>query len=164
MTILSCRTGLTSLSEDSLALFVVEVSQFQAFRAARSAPQQQWIKTNSFTAKPGRYLCLPDESGQICGAVVITDTAVIWDIAGAATALPKGDWAPDLSFAGQSSLRDLQLGWGLAQYGMPRINKMTENSVCRIWRYQRRKSAQTALLLFWAHISCVRWSIVRQTR
>ena len=116
MTILSCRTGLTSLSEDSLALFVVEVSQFEAFRAARSAPQQQWITANSFTAKPGRYLCLPDESGQICGAVVITDTAVIWDIAGAATALPKADWAPDLSFAGQASLRDLQLGWGLAQY------------------------------------------------
>ena len=53
MTILSCRTGLTSLSEDSLTLFVVEVSQFEAFRAARSAPQQQWIKTNSFTARAG---------------------------------------------------------------------------------------------------------------
>ena len=116
MTILSCRTGLTSLSEDSLPLYVVEASQFEAFRAARSAPQQQWMTANSFTAKPGRYLCLPDESGQICGAVVITDTAVIWDIAGAATALPKADWAPDLSFAGQASLRDLQLGWGLAQY------------------------------------------------
>ena len=36
MTILSCRTGLTSLSEDSLALFVVEVSQFEAFRAAEA--------------------------------------------------------------------------------------------------------------------------------
>ena len=47
---------------------------------------------------------------------MITNTAVIWDIAGAATALPKADWAPDLSFAGQASLRDLQLGWGLAQY------------------------------------------------
>ena len=116
MTILSCRTGLTSFSEDSLPLFVVEVSQFEAFIAARSEPQQQWIKTNNFAAKPGRYICLPDETGQICGAVVITDQAAIWDIAGAATGLPNKDWAPDLGFAQQINLSDLQLGWGLAQY------------------------------------------------
>ena len=41
MTILSCRTGLTPFSEDSLTLFVVEEHQFEAFMAARSEQQQQ---------------------------------------------------------------------------------------------------------------------------
>ena len=116
MTILSCRTGLTPFSEDSLTLFVVEEHQFEAFMAARSEQQQQWMTANSFTAKPGRHICLPDQSGEIAGAVVITGQAALWDIASAATALPNKSWAPDLSFAPETELSTLQLGWGLAQY------------------------------------------------
>jgi len=116
MTILSCRTGLTSVSADSLPVYIVDLRAFDAFVAARGAPQQQWIKATNFTAKAGRHICLPDETGQIAEAVVIVDKAPVWDIAAAATGLPAGQWAPDMSFAEQAAVSDIQLGWGLAQY------------------------------------------------
>ena len=116
MTILSCRTGLTSLSEDSLPLFIVAADRFDDFIAARTPPQQHWARTTGFIAKAGHHICLPDQDGQMACAAVLTGPSAVWDITGAATSLPAGSWAPDLSFAEQTQLSDIQLGWGLGQY------------------------------------------------
>ena len=116
MTILSCRTGLTSSSRTIVKLFIVDSSRFDDFLASLDSPQQRWIETNHFSAKAGRYICLPDQDGQIACAAVITDAAPVWDIAAAAKGLPAADWAPDMRFAEAGSLADIQLGWGLAHY------------------------------------------------
>ena len=116
MTILSCRTGLSAASQTSLKLFIVNKARFDAFLASLERPQQHWIETNQFTAKPGDYICLPNPDGQIACAAVITDTAPVWDIARAAKGLPAGNWAPDMRFAEAAEQADIQLGWGLAQY------------------------------------------------
>ena len=116
MTILSCRTGLTAATTGSLTLFIVQKEKFDAFTAAQPDSQQLWLKATEFSAKTGRFTCLPDWTGRLTSAVVVIGRTPLWDIAQAAQDLPAGSWHPDLTFAADITVADIQLGWGLAHY------------------------------------------------
>ena len=153
MTILSCRTGLTSASQSSLTLFVVNSARFDDFLAALDRPQHRWMETNHFSAKAGHYICLPDQDGQISCAAVMTETAAVWDIAAAAKGLPAGDWVPDMRFAEDAELADIQLGWGLAQYQFaPHKNTGDADRLPRLCLKDSDISTDSTALVLGTHI------------
>ena len=67
-------------------------------------------------AKAGSCIILPDKHGQLSAAALLIDKNIIWEGAGAASKLPAASWAPEMTFAAEAGLGDIQLGWGLAQY------------------------------------------------
>lgn len=153
MTILSCRTGLTAPSEASMPLFIVQKRRFDAFAAAQADSQQSWLKTTKFSAKAGQFTCLPDQNGDMGSAVVVMGKTPLWDIAKAARDLPAGSWHPDFTFAADTAVSDIQLGWGLAQYKFaPHKTTDTDNALPELALSDTALCIDSSALVLGTHI------------
>lgn len=114
-----------ALEQDSGApaapLHLIGPGGLSAWRGQGSAAIGRWIDANSFTAKPGEILLLPEPDG---GALVGIDAAPgPWSLAAAAAKVPPGRYrcvpAPD--DPARAGL--MALGWALAQYRFDRYRK-----------------------------------------
>ena len=154
MTILSCRTGLTAATATSLPLFIVKKEQFDAFASAQADSQQHWLKATKFSAKTGQFTCLPDQTGRMTSAVVVIGRTPLWDIARAAQDLPAGSWHPDLTFAADITLSDIQLGWGLAQYKFaPHKTTETDTAMPELALSDKAACTDSSALVLGTHIT-----------
>ena len=154
MTILSCRTGLTAATATSLPLFIVQKEHFDAFAAAQADTQQDWLRTIKFSAKTGQFTCLPDQTGRMTSAVVVIGGSPLWDIAQAAKDLPEGIWHPDLTFAANITVGEIQLGWGLAQYKFaPHKTTDTETALPKLALDDKAVCTDSSALVLGTHIT-----------
>ncbi len=153
MTILSCRTGLTAATAASLPLFIVRINQFDDFAAAQADSQQRWLKSTKFSAEAGQFTCLPDQTSRMTSAVVVVGRTPLWDIARAAKNLPANSWHPDLTFAADIAVGDIQLGWGLAQYEFaPHKAKNTDTDLPELALSDKDICTDSSALLLGTHI------------
>ncbi len=154
MTILSCRTGLTAAAAGGLPLFIVQKEQFDAFAVAQADSQQQWLKATKFNPKAGQFTCLPDHTGRMTSAVVVIGRTPIWDIARAANELPSGNWNPELTFAADIAVGDIQLGWGLAQYDFaPHKTTDTDTTLPELALSDKAVCTDSTALVLGTHIT-----------
>ncbi|MGE3622322.1 MAG: M17 family metallopeptidase [Bdellovibrionales bacterium] len=83
----------------------------------------EWVRTNSFEAKPGTYCILPDNAGKPENIVVgVSEPPSLWDLGGLPSRLPAGLY--HISWDGPASLHEwLALGWELGAYQFARYKK-----------------------------------------
>ena len=111
--------GLSSASEpdaEAVPLMIVSQTSQKPFIDSLASHQQGWLTIHGFTGKPASVTTIPDQHGQLAMAVVIVGKTPQWDIAKAAQTLPGCIFSANIEFADETDIRDVQLGWGLAQY------------------------------------------------
>lgn len=116
MSVTKTQTGIVEPAKDTRPLYIVCQKNFNVWLDSLTEAQQNWVRETAMPAKAGTCITLPNIDGHIGGAALLTDKNLIWESAGAASRLPSGSWAPELTFSKAASLGDIQLGWGLAQY------------------------------------------------
>ena len=116
MSVIEYQSGITLPTPDSRPLYIIHLSCFDAWLNSLSEAGQSWVRETAMPAKAGNCITLPDKQGQLGAAALLIDKNIIWESAGAASKLPAASWAPEMTFAAEASLGDIQLGWGLAQY------------------------------------------------
>ena len=116
MSVTKTQTGIVEPAKDTCPLFIVCQKNLDRWLDSLPKAQQNWVRETALPAKAGTCITLPSTDGHISAAALITDKNLIWESAGAASRLPAGSWAADLTFAGEADLSKIQLGWGLAQY------------------------------------------------
>ena len=116
MSVIEYQSGITTPTPDSRPLYIVHLSCFDDWLDSLSEEGQNWVRETAMPAKAGSCIILPDKHGQLSAAALLIDKNIIWEGAGAASKLPAASWAPEMTFAAEAGLGDIQLGWGLAQY------------------------------------------------
>ena len=116
MSVIEYQSGITTPTPDSRPLYIVHLSCFDDWLDSLSEAGQNWVRETAMPAKAGSCIILPDKHGQLSAAALLIDKNIIWEGAGAASKLPAASWAPEMTFAAEAGLGDIQLGWGLAQY------------------------------------------------
>ena len=116
MSVIEYQSGITAPTPDSRPLYIVHLSCFDDWLDSLSEAGQNWVRETAMPAKAGSCIILPDKHGQLSAAALLIDKNIIWEGAGAASKLPAASWAPEMTFAAEAGLGDIQLGWGLAQY------------------------------------------------
>ena len=116
MSVTKTQTGIVEPAKDTRPLYIVCQKNFNVWLDSLTEAQQNWVRETAMPTKAGTCITLPNIDGHIGGAALLTDKNLIWESAGAASRLPSGSWAPELTFSKAASLGDIQLGWGLAQY------------------------------------------------
>ena len=116
MSVIEYQSGITTPTPDSRPLYIVHLSCFDDWLDSLSEAGQNWVRETAMPAKAGSCIILPDRHGQLSAAALLIDKNIIWEGAGAASKLPAASWAPEMTFAAEAGLGDIQLGWGLAQY------------------------------------------------
>jgi leucyl aminopeptidase len=114
---------------ESLPIHVVTPDSLEPWLQSQDARIQAWIFGNSFSAKAGSVLMLPDENGRPSGALVGYGSVAQrarqrFVLAGAVSKLAQGTYhiaqgVPD------ADLETEALGWLLANYSFGRYNRAT---------------------------------------
>ncbi|MDC3312021.1 leucyl aminopeptidase family protein [Alphaproteobacteria bacterium] len=132
MDFIKAKTGLTSKNGEFRLLYIVTVSQFEAWTQKSDTHFQAWIEQSGFKSKAGGFLLLPKNDGSVAAALLIISEnsyssvnnadmppphnwAGIWEMAIAAEKCPPGIWKMDFVSENVDN-RAFLLGWGLAQY------------------------------------------------
>ncbi len=87
------------------------------------ARTKQWLKTNSFKAKPGSFCVIPDANGNTVGvAAGISDPPSLRDLADMPNRLPTGTYK--MEWDGPVAFHEwMALGWVLGSYRFDRYKK-----------------------------------------
>ncbi|NRB00734.1 MAG: leucyl aminopeptidase family protein, partial [Rhodobacteraceae bacterium] len=114
------NTTFTPAPDDSLRLFLVSQSQFDAWKQGLDETASHWIAEHGFKGQAGRTVLVPDASGRPCFAAVGmgTDTdqrRSRFRLGGARATLPKRHFHLGPLFA-DVDLSNEALGWLLAGY------------------------------------------------
>jgi leucyl aminopeptidase len=97
-------------------LMIVSQPDYDSFINSLLPHQKHWLALHVSAPAPGAVFTLPDAHGELGMGVVIVGETAQWDIARAARSLPACIFTANTEFAGTTSVSDIQLGWGLAQY------------------------------------------------
>jgi leucyl aminopeptidase len=111
----------TTSGSEALPLWTVTSDGYQAWRESQSEGAKAWLDGSGFEAKPGATALVPGDGGGPAGAVVVlSEPAVLWDMAAAYARLPAG--AYQLSHAADDA-GAAALGWAIAAYRFERYRK-----------------------------------------
>jgi len=99
---------------------LIKAAGFDAWCRERPEPARRWLEATGFKAKPGAFSLIPDTTGDIAEAVLIThDPAEPWDAALLPEKLPGGTWRIEDAGAGLAPV-EAALGFGLGSYRFER--------------------------------------------
>jgi len=105
-------------------IIAVRVGEFDDWLNGQKDIVQNWIKLQSFEAKAGKYLILPDSQGSMEGVLYLFDEGKwdIWSLASLPGVLPSGSYHLDVALEPKQAT-DLAIGWSLATYQFTRYKK-----------------------------------------
>lgn len=105
-------------ASDCITVFILTSEQLETHRQGADALEQRWLEQQSFRARGGEFVVIPDAHGAICKVLVgRNDKDPITTLGNAAQALPAGNYRLDANDPWIQQQRYLLgLGWGLAQY------------------------------------------------
>ena len=119
-------------STPTLALHIATPATFSDWEKQQPAHVQAWLHASGIGKIPGIFLILPDQSGQLTGAIaVVEDFSNPHAYAFISALLPAGTWklASELNINDQ---RALSLGWGLGQYQFTRYKKPARPELAKL--------------------------------
>ncbi|WP_298727208.1 leucyl aminopeptidase family protein [uncultured Ferrovibrio sp.] len=115
---------LIAKAADAIAIETYTAKQWTARQSREKPNVVNWAAAQSFKAKPGQVLVLPDSrSGKPARVLAgLGDSPDLWSYAAIAAALPPGDYR----LADSKAADDAALGWALNAYRFDRYKKPAE--------------------------------------
>jgi len=106
----------TSQSSRSIPITSILPAQWTSWLKQQSQMAQQWIQAIDFTVKPGNYLLLPGEEGQLQQVLLLRHDALdFWSFGLLPSVLPEGHYHIE-GFCDEELQCRFGLAWGLGAY------------------------------------------------
>ncbi len=115
-TLIGYQSGIAADAQHSRLLHIVEQASKNAFLDHLSSAHKNWLHAQNYQFEPGQTAILPSDDGTLEAAILTVGNTAQWDASQAAKQLTPGYFTPEMQFAPQTALSDIQLGWQLAQY------------------------------------------------
>ena len=120
---LSMTALITRASKSSIPVTLLDEKSLKGWLKKQPARVSKWLNGQSFKAKPGSFMVVPDDAGKPARVVAgLSETPSLWDLADLPYKLPAGiyhlDWDGPLTFK-----EWLTLGWELGTYKYTRYKK-----------------------------------------
>lgn len=124
-------------------LHLIKDTGFDTWLTSQAKPVQNWVQTNSFKAKKGNVLIIPNKDGLSEDALcIVGESKNLYALSSAATKL-QGQYQLNYKDIDDKTLFDLCVGWALGQYNFDRYKPSKETS----------KEQESAKLLIPSNIS-----------
>lgn len=125
---------------------LVTAADYKKWLKQQPARAANWLKTQGFDAKAGKFCVIPDAAGNPASVVAgISDPVSMWDIAGLPRQLPAGTYVLNRKDKKQEQ-ECLALGWllGTYQYSKYKKNKKIEAKLALTDKIDARRVGQFA--------------------
>jgi leucyl aminopeptidase len=116
----------TKTKRPTIPIIPLRASDFNDWCSQQNETTKNWLKTSSYTPKPGTYVIIPDKQGNVKQVLLtVASEDDFWEFGSLPLTLPQAVYHVEADWSNEQLQRAV-IAWGLGAYQFTRYKKQSE--------------------------------------